>query len=203
MLDILQTISDIIVPPHPSIVTLRRATRDELIQHFSPHLVTGTFALSSYHTPLIHAAITANKFHNYQKAALLLANLFDHWLDTLPEQPTYIIPIPLGPTRLRTRGYNQVERIIQASRHNLSLDTSLLVRVRDTAPQTSLTREERFANIQDAFSLQQTNLSFLAECRLIICDDVITTGATLRAATTAITPHLPPDCELITVALAH
>jgi len=203
MLDILQTISDTIFPPHPSIALLRHTTAEDLIKHFSPQLVAGTFTLSSYHSPLIHAAINANKFHNHHKATRLLASLFDYWLDTLPPQPTHIIPIPLGPTRLRTRGYNQVERIIRASRHNRSLNTSLLIRPHDTAPQTSLTREERFTNTQDAFSLEHTDLSSLINCRLVICDDVITTGATLRAATNALTPHLPESCTLITVALAH
>lgn len=203
MLDILELIGDIIAPPHPSIIPLRKASPHEFIHHFSPERVAGTFALSSYQEPLIHAAITANKFHNYPKAALLLASLFDHWLTTLPTKQTYIVPIPLGPKRLQQRGYNQVERVVYASSYKDHVKTSFLTRVHDTAPQTSLDREARFANMQQAFAVTSDTVPPLTNCRLIICDDVITTGATLRAATTALEPHVPKSCELLTVALAH
>ncbi len=201
MLDIFNSLLDLVAPPPDSVQIIRKYTPHDMVRYFSPERIGDSFTLAHFHSPVIHAAIVANKFHDYPKSATLLASLLEHWLQTLPSKKTYVAPIPLGQQRARERGYNQVERIISAVSVANATPLSLLKRTRETAPQTSLTREARFNNVAGAF-LCAAKLPIDCE-RLIIVDDVLTTGATLRAASAATTPHLPPHCELLTVAIAH
>ncbi len=202
MLNIFLQISDLIAPPHESIAVLRKETNDTFLRFFSPQKITGIVALSTYSNSLIRASITANKFHNYHASAKLLANLLNHWLCTLPNKPTVIVPIPLSKQRQKERGYNQVTRVLENLPNKNFEILTFLDRHKDTVPQTSLTRGERFKNMVDVFSLNH-NSKDLSGYRIIIIDDVTTTGATLRSALLTLKPNIPPDCEIICLALAH
>jgi len=114
-----------------------------------------------------------------------------------------LIPVPLGRARLRTRGYNQSERLARALGRRWGRPVvDLLVRTRDTAAQTALTPEARLANVAGAFAMrnakcgmrnegQPGNSAFriphsALERPLILVDDVFTTGATLAEAARAL-----------------
>jgi predicted amidophosphoribosyltransferase len=94
-----------------------------------------------------------------------------------------LIPIPLGMHRLRERGYNQSERIAVAVGELIGrpVRTDLLRRVRETGTQTALTPEARQANVAGAFRGGGAQ-----RLRLVLIDDVFTTGATLCAAAVAL-----------------
>lgn len=202
MLDIFLQICDLIAPPHESIAVLRKENNHTFLRHFSPQRITHTIALSNYSNPIVKASINANKFHNHEKASRLLAELLNHWLSTLPKRPTILVPIPLSKRRQKERGYNQVTRVLENLPNQEFEILEILTRHKETAPQTSLAREERFKNMVEVFSVQNLPTD-LADYRIIIVDDVTTTGATLNSALIALTPNLPPQCEVICVALAH
>ncbi|MCX8008919.1 MAG: ComF family protein [Patescibacteria group bacterium] len=101
-------------------------------------------------------------------------------------QDATVVPIPLHPTRLRYRGFNQAAVFGKALAHvcNLSFTDALLRRKRSSRPQVEMkTKKERIKNINDMFEVcEKTSIPSV----VLLVDDVFTTGATMRDATKAL-----------------
>jgi ComF family protein len=109
-----------------------------------------------------------------------------------------VVPLPLHPARLRERGFNQSALLAGpvARALGVPLDTTSLVRVRPTRDQAGLPRAERVRNVLGAFAVRRAP----GPCRVLLVDDVRTTGATLQAAGDAL---LAAGCaDVKTLALA-
>ena len=123
--------------------------------------------------------------HLKYQAYTLLADVIADKMRRLPKPDgrLILVPVPLSPKRLRQRGYNQAEAIAQALalRWKCDVDSDVLVRIRDTKSQTKLTPDERRANVGGAFAAAPPN-----PASVILVDDVLTTGATLVAAASAL-----------------
>ncbi len=98
----------------------------------------------------------------------------------LPKDYDLILPVPLHLARLRWRGFNQALILTQAlgKRYRLPIDPFSLERVRATNPQVHLKEEERQINVRDAFAV--TRPKKVEEKRILLVDDVYTTGATVN-----------------------
>ena len=96
-----------------------------------------------------------------------------------------VLPIPLHDRRQRERGYNQSELLVAELRRQLkwTTDAKALFRVRPTRPQLGLTAVERRANVHDAFAADPARVEGK---RVLLVDDVCTTGSTLTAAAIAL-----------------
>ncbi len=143
-------------------------------------------SLLRFRDPEIRALIHEAKFHQNERAFELLGELLGRYLKRF-ESENIVVPIPLSAKRRRQRGCNQVEEVVKRalrSAPHLKMDTGLIYRVRNTVPQTSLSRHERLENVRGAFATPGRLAP--TPVRLILIDDVATTGATLKAAATAL-----------------
>ncbi len=96
-----------------------------------------------------------------------------------------LVPVPLHAARLRERGYNQAALLARemARRVGLAVDERVLVRRRATASQVKLDADQRKANVRAAFHCSGDGLTAK---RILLIDDVCTTGATLEACAAAL-----------------
>jgi len=98
-------------------------------------------------------------------------------------QDAVIVPVPLHRAKLRERGYNQAEFIARG----MSSELGVCVQKRGvrrcvyTKTQTQLGREERRRNVDGAFDVDKAAAILLARKTVLLVDDVVTTGATMRA----------------------
>lgn len=107
-------------------------------------------------------------------------------LKKLIKGPIFLEPIPLHRSKLRRRGFNQAKIIAEYFSRKLSLPlTSYLVRTKDTESQAQLKKNsERFKNMQGAFDVDETKV--VTDQNIIIVDDVVTTGSTVKEAARAL-----------------
>ena len=99
----------------------------------------------------------------------------------LAEEWDVIIPIPLHPRKQKRRGYNQSDAIAfgLASTLKIPAITDAVVRQQSTDTQTRKNRSERYKNMSGVFAVRQAEA--IAGKRILLVDDVMTTGATLIA----------------------
>lgn len=96
-----------------------------------------------------------------------------------------VLPMPLAPSRLAQRGFNQALELARALAGRRA-DAKLLLRLRDTAAQASLDRAGRSANVSGAFGIDPLRQPELRGRSVLLVDDVMTSGASLHAAATAL-----------------
>lgn len=194
---------DILFPPSAHADMVARARAEDVLTAYRPAIAHHALALTRYRTPLIRALIHEAKFSDSMKAAELLSCILARFLHELPNAERYLlVPIPLSRARLRERGYNQTERIAQCATRRgapLQLAPSLLLRARNTQPQTALPRAQRRSNLTDAFTVGAH--TFSTDTPIIVFDDVTTTGATLAEA--ARTLRTAGFSDITALALAH
>ncbi|WDS35016.1 ComF family protein [Pseudoxanthomonas sp.] len=145
----------------------------------SPPPVAATQAAFVYGFPL-DRLVPRFKFHQDLAAGRLLAEVMAQGLATTT-RPDALVPVPLHATRLRQRGYDQALELARPVGRRLDVPvlTTVLLRQRDTAPQSELDAAARRRNLRKAFAIRP-DVALPAHVALL--DDVMTTGATLHAA---------------------
>lgn len=176
----------LIFPPRDTERVIEETSDEAFLALLSPQVTdTGAIALFPYRHPLVRAAIVEAKFKRNPRAIALLAAALREYLDAYQEETNELgegaltlTVIPLAKMRRHERGYNQVEEVALRAGYT---PTPLLTRIRDTVPQTTLTRKQRLLNMEGAFEARD-----IPAGTVIVLDDVVTTGATLAAAATAL-----------------
>lgn len=123
------------------------------------------------------------KYHHHPELGVKLGKVFGRELSEkgLADAFDLIIPVPLHESRKRKRGYNQSAKFAEGLGFALGLpyDETISVRKRGTKTQTNKSKLERWENVKDVFTIGQSGL--ISGKRILLVDDVITTGATLEA----------------------
>jgi ComF family protein len=189
-------------PPSNDELLISECNEEQFLSLSKPRQGVHAVSLLPYTDPRVRAAIHLAKFHNHKHAKKLLAATLALYI-TSETSYTHIIPVPLSSARKHKRGYNQVEEIIKIATMrvpNKTLLTTQLRRVRNTPPQTALSKKDRLQNVRGAFALSKkcTNLT---NTHILLIDDVVTTGATLTAAKQALQKAKP--ASITCIALAH
>lgn len=134
-----------------------------------------------------HSALTT--FARLAKQSAVLADL---------DRPDLLVPVPLHPSRLRQRGFNQAAVLIPVLcpgqggflRHALQ-------RVRATKPQKGLSGKERRRNVVGSFAVVDTQM--VAGKKILLCDDVFTTGTTLNECAKTLRGAGAAQVEVVTL----
>ena len=134
-----------------------------------------------------------------------IAGIMSGWLVELYRRQawrsTLVVPVPLGRIRQRQRGYNQTELISRPFAQALGLlhHTGALRRTRETASQVGLDVVQRQNNVQGAF---RAYADMVAGQRVLLLDDLMTTGATMIACTHALREAGASSVHALSVARA-
>lgn len=113
-----------------------------------------------------------------------------------------VIPVPLHHKKMKIRGYNQAEMIALgiAETLRISCRTDILVRKVFTDTQTKKNKWERYLNVKEVFDIDNPNDIFGK--RILVVDDVITTGATIEAGIRLLLEHKPGELSVAAIATA-
>ena len=169
---------------------LCRSCADTVIRVEGVGSRTGRPALAyAYHGGALAEAVRRFKYGRRPDLGRSLAKLLTRVLPdpfqlACPWQ--LVVPVPLHPRRLAARGYNQAALLAQPLARWLGARHApeLLVRTVDTTPQVRLSGPERRGNLAGAFDARRRQR--IAERRILLVDDVVTTGATLHACRSAL-----------------
>lgn len=144
------------------------------------------FAAVSYAYPWSDC-IASYKFNSNPGWSAVLATLLRSapWVEPALERCDLLVPMPLSTQRLRERGFNQA---LELARHLApdKTDATLLLRIRDTPSQLALKRSERQRNVKGAFAVEPLRASSVRDQRMVLVDDVMTSGASLFSAAHAL-----------------
>lgn len=122
-----------------------------------------------------------SKSYLYRTFAQII--LADEFVCNYIQEFDVIIPVPIHKKRCKSRGYNQSELIakeIAKKLKNIELRTDLIEKVKNIKPQSTLTKEQRIENVNDAYNLIKSNKDNLENKKLLLLDDVYTTGSTVN-----------------------
>ncbi len=165
---------------------------------FRPSLRLTIGAAGSYADPVLRTLIHYYKYEGFTSLHQTLGRLLVHYIESLPSQTLLknyrsdkpsnsivVVPIPLHPSRLRKRGFNQAELLARfvSGHFTLTFLPNALQRTRNTKSQMQITDyRAREANIRQCFAVSKERAGPLKDKHIILVDDVYTSGATMHEA---------------------
>ena len=191
---LLETVLDAILPRRERQRRTEKRAMSDIPLSPGSHQLLGTDILTvlDYREPAAKELLQSLKYDASGHAATLCAEILEDFLReelssfrTFSTKRILLVPMPLHTERLRERGFNQIEMILERlpsefRNGRVASISPALLRTRSTKQQTRLSREERLRNVAGAFELTEPDA--LRDAHVIVIDDVTTTGATLTEA---------------------
>lgn len=196
---------DFIFPPSEKELELRHISIEDFIKR-SPASEKTEFpfikSIFSYKDPLVRELVWQIKYKKNKNAVKIAGSVLYKELIKTNKQ-TLLLPIPISNKRRKERGYNQCELIVNEItnldvNHMFIKDFSILKRMKHVEKQTFMKRNERLKNTKNIFDV--TNNVLDKNTKIIIIDDVSTTGSTLDEARQALLQAGFTDVQALTVA---
>jgi ComF family protein len=143
------------------------------------------------------------KYNNQPEIGILIGKwMANELFKTDNFENSVLVPVPLHPKKLKKRGYNQSSKIAKGISDQLKIpiEESILFRKKFTSTQTKKDKNERWLNVEDVFGI---NIDLLNKySKIVLIDDVITTGSTIEACSKIILKHSDADLYIMSVAFA-
>ena len=139
------------------------------------------------------------KYKNHGELGIALGNIYaERMMEThLKEMFEIIVPVPLHPSRKRKRGYNQSAMFAEGLSQKLQIPFSdeLVQRKIKTETQTQKNKLNRWENVNEVFEV--TDIDAIRSKKVLLVDDVVTTGATLEACGSQL---IAAQCSTLSIA---
>jgi ComF family protein len=148
----------------------------------TPPVLDGALAAVDYAYPWSQI-VQELKFHDHTGWVSSMATLMRStpWVEPALEAAKVLIPMPLSRERLQERGFNQVQLLAHALCPE-KIDNSVLQRQQHTAALSSMDRKKRLSSIKNAYAVNPACAHHVKGKKIVLLDDVMTTGASLQAA---------------------
>ena len=144
------------------------------------------------------------KYRGHENIGFLLGNWLGGELKSIEKYNTIdiVIPVPLHKKKLKTRGFNQVDKFGQQIAEALNADyiDNVLLKLTNTKTQSKKGRLSRWVNSEELFAIQ--NISTIENKHILLVDDIITTGATLEACISVLNETKNIKISIATMAIA-
>ncbi len=206
--------NELFFPSLPEVKKLQEMKVEEYMETF-PKAEIGkknVHVLWKYSHPLVKTAIWEIKYNKNvlivkRVGEILYAEIMAHLEDYVLFENTrkiLLIPIPSSHRRFKERGYNQTELLCEAisSFDNMNLfeyKKNILMRIKETSPQTkTLTKKEREQNPVGSFGIKKPEE--VVKRTVVLIDDVLTTGSTLKEAVRVLKKARAKDVFVFTIA---
>lgn len=173
-----------------SIKVIEEAYQDEIISY-------------GYYGGVLKELILKFKYKDNFTAGDILTEILEEYIIKNLNYKEYIITyIPISKKSKKVRGFNQCEYIAKKIARDLSIEAfEVLIKAKETKEQKKLKKDERFENIKDAFQIKKGIK--IKNKKIILIDDVTTTGATLKEAYKLLKKFNFNDIKLLTLAKSH
>ncbi|TAH66034.1 MAG: ComF family protein [Anaerolineaceae bacterium] len=157
--------------------------------------------------PVMRKSISEFKYH-YKKefARYYIEKIVQNYGNAIVKlAPDALVPVPIHKSKYRERGYNQAEILAYGIGKELNIPVlpNLLIRNKKTLPQKQLSDKERLKNLQEAFIFNETAVCNYPRRlkRLLLVDDIYTTGSTIEACTNVLMRHGMEHIYFITLCI--
>jgi len=173
--------------------------------------INADFFFSKYafrHESGIQSLIHYLKYRGFTKIGTFLGSIIGTELKLHHSEKlkgyNYLLPVPLHSGKLRERGFNQSMYICKGIVEVLPFEilNENIIRVKNTKSQTGLSFEERIANVRDAFDLNPKLKTSELKSGILVVDDVITTGSTIKEVIRMLKQDTSVSVGAVTIGLA-